>query len=150
MASKAMDALRLARAFAVGRTAVGAALLVAPGMARAWVGEPATRPGGKVLTRALGMRDLALGVGLLRAVGEDREVGRWLGAGVLADGADLAATLLAWERLPSVGRVGVTAAAASGLGLGLGLAWIGRSARRAGAHPAGRGLGPGAEVPRPC
>lgn len=143
-----MDALLLARGFAVGRTAVGAALLVAPGMARVWVGAPATRPGGKVLTRALGMRDVALGVGLLRAVGEDRDIGRWLAAGVLADGTDLAATLLAWDRLPSVGRVGVTAAAASGVGLGLGLAWTRRSARRAEAQPAG--LGPGAEVPRPC
>jgi len=132
--------------------AVGAALLVAPGMARVWVGEPAAEPGGKALTRALGARDLALGVGLLRAVRGGGDVGPWLGAGMLADGADLAATLLAWDRLPGVGRVGVTAAAASsvGLGLGLGLAWTQRSARRAEAQPAGRGLGPGAEVPRPC
>jgi len=145
-----MDAIRLARGLAVGRMSVGAGLLVAPGLTRVWVGASAAEPGGKVLTRALGVRDLALGVGLLQAVRGGGAVGRWLGAGVLADGGDLAATLAAWERLPSLGRVGVTAAAASSVGLGLGLAWAQRSARRAEAQPAGRGLGPGAEVPRPC
>src|SRR5688572_15403339 len=97
-----MDARTLVRAQALGRIAFGAALLVAPGaVAGAWVGGPAERGGGRVLAVSMGARDLAIGVGALRAVGRSDGAAAWIRAGVLADTADLVATLRERDELPA-------------------------------------------------
>ncbi|GAA1701095.1 hypothetical protein [Fodinicola feengrottensis] len=100
-----------ARWLAVGRTVLGLSALVAPGLlGRTWVGADAEHTGTKVLARAMGGRDVVLGLGTLTAMGEQENddtlvsASRWIAFGGVADLADLAATLLSWRRLPRVNR----------------------------------------------
>src|SRR4051812_16515708 len=98
-----MDARTLARLHALGRVAVGAAYVAVPGpAARAWVGTDGSRPAANVLAAAIGARDAAIGLGELRAVGAGYGARPWVRAGLLADLADLVATLRAREDLPAV------------------------------------------------
>ena len=129
-----MDDRALARQFAFGRIAMGAALLVVPGLVAApWVGrETASRPGVHVLLRALGVRDLVLGLGLKTALDRDAPTRGWLEGALAADGVDAAATLLAGDDLPRSGRVLVGALAGSSVLLG---AWLRRSAELGPAAP---------------
>jgi hypothetical protein len=99
----------LARAQALGRVAAGAALLVAPRrVATGWVGaRTAGQSGTAVLVTAMGARDLGLGLGTARAVGQGYGAGPWIVAGVLADATDFAATWRARDKLPRLGAAGV-------------------------------------------
>jgi hypothetical protein len=108
-----VDPRDLALAQARGRIAVGVAMLLAPGLAaRAWIGEEAASPAVKVLARAFGARDLALGLGVAIALDRGAPVRGWLEAGALADTADFTATLLAGGSIPPGARAGVMAVAA--------------------------------------
>jgi len=111
----------LARAHALGRVVLGAALTVAPGVATAgWLGgRDARRVSTAVLGSAMGARDLGLGLGTVRAVGAGFGAKPWLAAGVLADTADLVATLRARDELPALGVAGITALAGGSALLGL-------------------------------
>ena len=98
-----MNAAVTARLVAAGRIGFGVALIVAPGRVTSpWLGRDASRAGARVLSRGLGSRDLALGVGAL-VVSED-QLRLWMAAGIVADTADLAATLAAGDALPLAGR----------------------------------------------
>jgi hypothetical protein len=119
-----MNERDLARWLAAGRIVLGGALLAAPTVtAGPWFGRrSAGRPAVRVLARSLGARDLALGLGLLAAVEGGASARRWLGAGVLADATDFAATLGAGDVLPGAGRKLVLGMAGSATLAGLGLA----------------------------
>jgi hypothetical protein len=121
---------RGATAMAAGRVGLGLAALARPALLTgAWVGPPGDSPGeglaGRVLGRALGARDLALGLGTLaalqRPVGPDTDQAAktWVSLSALADGADLLVTLGAWSRLPARQRWLVAAAAGGAAALGL-------------------------------
>ena len=112
-----MDHRALLRMLSAGRIAVGSALLAAPRTAaRGWVGEGAGAPGVAVLTRALGIRDLVLGAGTLRALEAGDPVRSWAQLGAACDAVDLAATVLAVRHigvrraLPVVAVAGTAAA----------------------------------------
>jgi hypothetical protein len=90
-------------------TAVAAPKLVA----RPWIGAEAGGLGAAVLGRALGGRDIALGLGLLLAARRDRPLRGWAEAGALADLVDAATTAWAFGRLPERGRLLVLASAAT-------------------------------------
>ncbi len=86
------SALLLARA----RIAVGAAFVLFPGLAgRMWIGSDAARRPVKVLARAFGARDLAIGLGVVIALDRGTPARGWIEAGVLSDAIDTAASLLA-------------------------------------------------------
>lgn len=123
-----MDHPDVARRFGYARLGLGASLLLAPGLIdRVWVGGVARSRGAKVLGRANGVRDLALGLGLVRALSQGLPARGWLDAGVIVDVGDFAITLLADPELNPTGRWLVLAAAASGAGAGLVLRyWLGR------------------------
>ena len=56
-----------------GRAAIGAVLIAAPVQTgEPWVGDAARTPGGQVALRALGARDLVLGLAAMRAAGRAR------------------------------------------------------------------------------
>jgi hypothetical protein len=80
-------------ALATGRIAIGAALCVAPSIAVQWAGEDARTPGVRMITRALGARDAALGIGALASARQPSQLRRWLILGGACDAADFAATL---------------------------------------------------------
>jgi hypothetical protein len=105
-------ARRLAVALAAGRVGVGGVAVLAPRvMAKPWIGERGNDPMAAVLARALGGRDLALGLGVLMASRGGQPLRGWVEAGALADLVDAAVTLAAFGRLPNRGRLLVLAAA---------------------------------------
>lgn len=111
-----MDARLLAKLYGGARFAVGAALLLTPTLAaRPWIGADADRDGTRVVLRALGIRDLALGAGLIDALANDRPVGPWLDAGTSADLVDaVASAAVGRERSPLA-----ILTALSGAGMGI-------------------------------
>src|SRR5688572_29441620 len=111
-----MDARSLARLQSLGRLGFGAGLALAPGtFAGAWVGGAADRPDGQTLAIGLGARDVALALGALRALSSGRGARAWLRAGMVADAADLAATLRARDELPPLAVPAVAALAGGSL-----------------------------------
>ncbi len=101
----------LAQLVAWGRVGIGVSAIVAPTlMARPWIGAEAGGPGGRLLARTMGGRDLALGVGALRALGvSDAEARPWVALGGMADAVDALATVLAFGTLPRRSRWGILA-----------------------------------------
>jgi hypothetical protein len=94
------------------RVGLGAVAVLAPNAPlRPWVGDSAGDHRALLLARALGARDLALGLGVLFAVREGGPIRGWVEAGGLADTGDALFTFLAWRRLPGGGRWLVAAAA---------------------------------------
>jgi hypothetical protein len=84
-----MDIRQAALVLARARAVIGLAALFAPGLTnRLWLGAGASTPQGRALTRMLGVRDVALGVGALTSVKERTQGPEWLGMGALADGVD--------------------------------------------------------------
>ncbi len=107
-----MDERGLARSNAIGRGLFGAGLVIAPGLAaRHWIGDDASGGGVKVVMRALGIRDLVLGAGLLWALSNDEPIHAWVTGGAAADAVDAVATAVAGDDLPPLGRFGVLALA---------------------------------------
>jgi hypothetical protein len=97
---------RGAMAVAAGRVALGATALAWPSVpARPWVGAAAADGvAGRVFGRALGARDLALGLGALAAFSRPDGAGSWVAAGALSDALDVAASVSCWGELPRVSR----------------------------------------------
>ena len=110
------QALTAVQALAAGRIAVGTSLCAAPSFAAQWAGEDARAPGARVITRAAGARDVALGVGTLAAMGDRALLRRWLLVSSACDAVDFAATL-AGPRAPGRTVVLVVAAAATAVGV---------------------------------
>jgi hypothetical protein len=112
-----------ARNQALGRAAIGVGMLLAPErVAIPWIGSVADREGVRVLTRALGAREVVLGVGQARAVAAGHGVRPWVVGGVVADATDLVATVRSRGHLPLPGVAAVAAVAAGSTLLGLYLA----------------------------
>ena len=109
------QARRLATSIAWGRIAIGATAILAPSLPlRPWVGGAvAKQREAKLLARAMGIRDIALGLGVIIAQRHDAPVRGWVEGGGLADTGDCLATLLAFPALPRSGRWAVLASAAS-------------------------------------
>ena len=117
-----MEPRDLALAHARRRMLVGAAFVLAPGLAgRLWIGEDAARRPVKVLARAFGVRDLALGLGVVIALDRGAPVRGWIEGGVLSDAVDVCATLLAGDSIPQNVRRGALALGASSALLGAAL-----------------------------
>jgi hypothetical protein len=112
----------LAIAHARGRMLVGAAFVLAPGLAgRLWIGRDASQRSVKVLARAFGVRDLALGLGVVIALDRGTPVRSWIEGGVLSDAVDVCASLLAGDSIPRDVRRGALALGASSAVLGAAL-----------------------------
>jgi hypothetical protein len=104
----------LAALISVGRFVFGVAFIAEPKlMDRAWIGKQARVPGAQLLARAVGARDLVLGLGGLQAVTRDDGSARpWMAAGAICDSVDFGATWAAGRTIPSQARRGVLAVAA--------------------------------------
>lgn len=106
-------AVPAAAAVAAGRVGLGLAALARPEVpGRPWVGESAGDLAAQVFGRALGARDLALGLGALAAFRQPRPAAAaWVAAGALSDALDVAVTVTAWPRLPRYTRWLIAASA---------------------------------------
>jgi hypothetical protein len=91
----------LAFAHAATRASLGGAMLFAPRLsARPWLGEAVERGGGRVAMQAFAVRDLALGLGMLRALSRGEPVRHWFRLGVAFELVDAGATVLNRRELP--------------------------------------------------
>ena len=96
-------------------------------MDEAWIGKQARLPGTQVLSRAVGARDLALGLGGVQAaVRNDGSARQWMGAAAICDAVDFGATWVAGRKIPRSARTSVLAIAGGSTVLSL-LAAIGSS-----------------------
>jgi hypothetical protein len=97
----------------LGRFLFGVAFIAQPKlMDRAWIGKQARLPGAQLLARAVGARDLVLGLGGLQALGRDDGSARpWLAAAGICDAVDFGATWAAGRGIPRQARSGVLAIA---------------------------------------
>jgi hypothetical protein len=112
-----MNAAHIARLVAAGRIGFGVALMAVPGRVTGpWLGNDAARIGTQVVSRGLGARDLALGAGALAT--PNAQLRTWVAAGIAADAADVAGTLMAGDALPGRGRALVVGVASTGVILG--------------------------------
>jgi hypothetical protein len=90
------------RVMAAARAAIGASLFLFPKRtAAAYVGEGGATPAAAVITRSMGVRDMAIGIGALLALDHDAPVRGWLEAGMLSDAGDAVALLLGRRHLPT-------------------------------------------------
>ena len=89
---------RLAQLIAVGRIGIGCTALAAPTvMTRPWIGDGAGTADARLLARTMGGRDLALGLGTLRALAvDDGEARPWVALAGMADAVDAGVTLAAF------------------------------------------------------
>jgi hypothetical protein len=114
------DAETLAKAIALVRIGIGITALAAPAvMAGPWVGAAAKVPQAKLLARAMGMRDVALGAGALLACARGEDAHSWVRMGALSDAMDATLTAASFRRLPKLGRWGVLASAGGAAVAGL-------------------------------
>ena len=125
---------RGALAVAAGRVALGVTALAWPLVpARPWVGAAADDVAAQVFGRALGARDLALGLGALAALqGPAAQAGSaraWVAAGALSDALDVVASLSSWRDLPRVTRWLVAASAGGAAVAGAAGALVGVTSR---------------------
>jgi hypothetical protein len=99
----------LAILISFGRFLFGVAFIAKPTlMERAWIGKQARVPGAQLLARAVGARDLVLGLGGLQSVARDDGSARpWLAAASMCDAVDFGATWAAGRRIPRSARTGV-------------------------------------------
>ena len=97
----------------MGRFLFGVAFIVKPTlMERAWIGKQARLPGAQLLARAVGARDVVLGLGGLQALTrEDGSARPWLAAAGICDAVDFGATWAAGRSIPRQARSGVLAIA---------------------------------------
>ena len=97
----------------LGRFLFGVAFIAEPKlMDRAWIGKQAQLPGAQLLARAVGARDLVLGLGGLQALGRNDGSARpWLAAAGICDAVDFGATWAAGRGIPRQARSGVLAIA---------------------------------------
>ena len=110
----------IGRIAAAGRVLIGSALTVMPASGGGWIGEVAGESPVKLYGRALGVRDAAIGVGVLTA-GDSEKLRPWILAGIASDIVDFAATLESRDDLPPLGRNGVPLIAGGSALLG---AWL--------------------------
>ena len=120
-----------------GRFLFGVAFIAEPKlMDRAWIGKQAQLPGAKLLARAVGARDLVLGLGGLQALGRNDGSARpWLAAAGICDAVDFGATLAAGRGIPRQPRNGVLAiAGVFSLLSAIAAVGVGRSGYQTGRH----------------
>lgn len=109
-----------ARGIAGLRVALGAAALLAPGLAgRAWIGPGASGRDRAVTLRALGGRDITLGLGALLTATDRDQLRRWVVLGATSDLLDTIATTIGFGALPRRRRWLVLAACAGAATSGL-------------------------------
>ena len=105
------------------RIAVGATFVLFPGLVgRMWIGSDAARRPVKVLARAFGARDLAIGLGIVIALDRGTPVRGWVEAGAMSDGIDTAASLIAGGSIHPAIRWPAIAAGAASTATGVSLA----------------------------
>jgi hypothetical protein len=98
----------MAKGVATARVVFGLAFVAMPGRTgRVWIGRDAERTAVRVLTQAIGARDLTMGLGALVAMRRGKHVRGWMEAISLTDALDFTCGLLAKDAIPPSSRAAV-------------------------------------------
>ncbi len=90
----------LARAFGWLRILVGALLFLLPRLStRMWTGDESDDAPTELAVRGMGVRDVAIGVGLVSAMEAGASPSPWLKTGAIVDAGDAFATMASWRGL---------------------------------------------------
>jgi hypothetical protein len=110
-----MNVRPLATGLAVNRVLFGTGFVVAPERSsRGWISIDGATAGGRVMTRATGARDIAIGLGALRALRSGADARPWFAAQLVSDASDFLATWAERRELPALSvAFALTAAGAS-------------------------------------
>ena len=109
--------------YGLGRLAFGVGLMAAPReLGGLLLGDEARQPSVRVALRTYGTRDVVLGLGTLRAVAGQGDVGAWLVAGIASDVLDTAVQVGEWSHLPPDKRLPGILMALGAAGAGIVLA----------------------------
>jgi hypothetical protein len=98
----------MAQGVATARVVFGLAFMTMPGWTgRVWIGGDADRPAVRLLTQAIGARDLTMGLGAAIAMRRGKAARGWMEAISLTDALDFTCGLLAGDRIPRASRAAV-------------------------------------------
>jgi hypothetical protein len=115
-----MDTRQLAIVAARARAVIGLSAMVLPGtLTSIWLGTGAVSSHSRVLARAMGARDLVLGIGALTTVKEQTSGPEWLSMGAMADGVDALLSLVARDVPRRTRLFGLAAAVSAVAGMKL-------------------------------
>jgi len=90
----------LVRGFGWLRLLLGLAMFLFPGFTtKTWTGDNPHDAPTNLAVRGMGVRDMALGAGLLTAMERGAPVRGWLEAGAMVDAGDALGTLFSWRGL---------------------------------------------------
>ena len=118
-----LDAPDIATLLSGARLALGAVLFLMPSKgAKAWSSQGADTPAAVVASRGMGARDMALGLGALLAIGNDKPVRGWIEAAAFSDLLDAINAAMSFRRLPPFRALVMGASAAGAAMLGMQLA----------------------------
>jgi len=107
--------------YGLARVGLGLVVLAVPEVVgRTWIGDEADSPPTKVVLRALGVRDLALGAGTVVGASSP-DVNVWLATCALADAGDVASTIVGRDSIPKRGVITTVVAASAGAIAGVAL-----------------------------
>lgn len=113
----------LARGLGWIRVLAGFALFLFPRLGtKTWTGENREDAPTSLAVRGMGVRDVAIGAGLLTAMERGAPVKGWLEAGAMVDAGDALGTLFSWRGLGKPRGVFWFAMEVGGAALGLSLA----------------------------
>ncbi len=114
-----------ARTLGFARVGIGVTMVALPGLAgRGWLGDHGKTRGAKLLVRAIGVRDIVVGLGTaLSSDGDVTRLRRWVRAGAVSDGLDAVGTIVAARRTPKLRALSVLSGAIPGA---LGAVWLDR------------------------
>ena len=115
-----MDNRRVIAMLSIARVGVGTVLLLAPRrMGRNWVGSVADDPRAALVIRGFGVRDLALGLGTLRALSRNEPLNGWVQMAAFGDACDAVAGLAAASSVGAVRTIPTVLSAAAATVLGM-------------------------------
>ena len=118
-----MEDRDLARLLAWTRIGVGAATALMPStVVRLWAGEKQPSFPNNMLAKGFGVRELALGIGLLTALSNAGHAKPWLMATAAADAGDAVGTLGSWSELGALRALGLLAVEVGAAVIGFSLA----------------------------
>lgn len=101
------------------RIAIGTIAFAAPRLStRPLLRDAARTPGSKLLARAFAVRDIAIGVGTLQALRENRDPKPWVQMGALCDAGDSVAMVAGLGKLPLVPSIAALASATTAAATG--------------------------------
>ena len=101
-----LEDVEVARCLGAVRAGLGVAMFVAPRrVAQSWSGESNDALPTTLALRGMAIRDIAIGLGLVKALDSGGRTRGWLEAGALSDAGDAVATLFAWREMGGVRRL---------------------------------------------